>query len=91
MSAIVGVYSNSQEMFFFSSCSINSFKTLLLNSVGTPSSSASCLLNIPTNPVIQTTYFPNYLPGQLLSVDQQCKLAMNWAGSTGVACGVRNP
>ncbi len=65
-------------------------KVLLLVRNSTVSSSGSCLTNVPSNPAPETNYFKSYLPGQLFTPDQQCRLIMNFDSSSAVACGVIN-
>jgi hypothetical protein len=49
--------------------------------------SAACLLNIPENNVIETTYFSNALPGKLWDIDTQCKFNVG-NGSSASKCVV---
>ena len=88
MTAIIGVYGNLKNTIYFSNCTMNSWKNLLLikNTILNPT--CSNLLNIPSKQPIQATYFSNYLPGQMWSMDQQCQYAMGWIGSSANACVV---
>ena len=80
MSAHGGVFSPNQ--FFFSSCSIRGFKAYLLNENHLPSKNASCLLNIPKKN-INFDKLSNKLPGEIWSVDDQCRhlYGMNYSFS----------
>jgi hypothetical protein len=86
MTPYIGTYdTNLQNLWYFSPCSIKSFKALLLDNT-TVSTKAQCLLNVPSDLPDENTYFNTFLPGQLLTLDQQCKMAtgykMSWSDST---------
>jgi hypothetical protein len=74
MTPNIGTYNTSlQNTFYFSPCSIKSFKELLLANK-TVSTNAQCLSNVPFDLPAENTYFNAFLPGQLWSLDQQCKI-----------------
>jgi hypothetical protein len=85
MTAVIGVYSNLQNVWIFSKCSIALWKIQLLNRNTTLNTQCSMLSNIPS---INTYSFTNYKPGKLWNFDHQCQLSMNWTNSSAKACGV---
>ena len=89
MTASVGSFSNSSNLFYFSSCSITAFKkTLLTSNKNSTNSNGSCLLNSPASPFISVASAYKY-PGQFYSLPQQCQLAIG-KSSTAAGCNVFN-
>lgn len=87
MTTSVGSYTNSSNLFKFSSCSIKSFKaTLLTSNMQSVSSSGSCLVNPPSPSFSTISSFYKY-PGQFYTLPQQCQLAIG-PSSTSVGCNV---
>jgi hypothetical protein len=48
---------------------------------------ATCLINIPKNNVIESTYYSNALPGKLWDIDTQCRFFIG-NGSSAENCQV---
>ena len=65
------------------------FKLLLLTKNTTANTRGADLSNYTSDLPVENTYFNTYLPGQLWTVEQQCKVAMGFIGSSASACGVR--
>ncbi|CAF0730538.1 unnamed protein product [Brachionus calyciflorus] len=66
----------------FSQCSINQFKSLLLNpTLSGVSQQAQCLTNIPSNTPTEANLIQGKQPGEFLSADDQCKMAYGSSAS----------
>ena len=88
MTPVVGLLENQKNQWYFSPCSIRSFKSKLIMG-GVVNTQVSCLKNVPKNLHIETTYDKTpYLPGQLWNVDQQCQMTFDLQESSATACGV---
>ena len=91
MTPQIGHFSqNIINLFKFSNCSINAFKkTLFTSNMASISSAGQCLYNSPV--LLQTLSYYNetYLPGQLFSIEDQCKSVFG-PDSSYSACFVLN-
>ena len=102
MTYSVGTYKNSTNLFYFSNCSVSSFKKTLLgsnnkcfcfskylfsfNGLILRSVIKTCLLNSPVTSFAITS--ATYLfPGQFYTLPQQCQLALGLS-ATSVGCNV---
>ena len=88
MSAVIGIYDNTKNIWVFSSCSINFMKTLLLYKNSIASNTAQCLANVPASADAVVNNFLNFYLGQLWTLDQQCITGSNYPGSSAEVCGV---
>ena len=55
----------------------------LFSSTDTVKASAACLVNIPKNDVIESTYYSYTLPGKLWDIDTQCRFFIGNGSSAG--------
>ena len=87
MTPQIGYFSqNMMNLFRFSACSINSFKsTLFTPNMTNMTSAGQCLCNSPV--LTPDLTYNTYLPGQLYNIDDQCRLVFG-SNSGYTACYV---
>ncbi len=77
---------NLENLFKFSSCSLNNIKAALLTeNKKSATEKASCLVNNPSYETIDLVNIDNKLPGQSFTADDQCKMIY---GKTASFCHV---
>ena len=89
MTAITGLPNNTENLFYFSKCSIRNFARQIIVAGGVKAA-FRCLLNVPVSSSLlpETQYDNDLLPGQLWNVDQQCQIAFSMPNSQATICGV---
>ena len=66
---------NPLNLLKFSRCSIEQFKLALLNNeLNGASKMAQCLINVPAVSTAEESFVKDFLPGQIWTADDQCKM-----------------
>lgn len=90
MTPIIGSYLNSNGLYYFSNCSINSFKASLLTpNMTSISPTKQCLATASTTRIITAYSNTSYLLGQYYNLNQQCQLAYGLTSSY-TPCTINN-